>query len=247
MIAAEAEVVREAAARGLAGESVRSVAGDLNDRGFTTSAGGLWTAGTVSRMLRSARISGRREHHGEIVADAVWPPIITPAESDRLRRMLGGRARPRARTARSYLLTGGLLHCGRCDTPQLRAALTDARRHDSEQAHLVDRITADQDMLTLIADDYAQKTITHAEWLAARTPITARIDAAKRRLSRLSGTAVIDDYAGNATALRDAWADLAFTRQQAIIRAVIDHIVVNPATPGRNSFDPDRLSPTWRL
>ena len=102
-------------------------------------------------------------------------------------------------------------------------------------------------MLTQIADDYAQKTITHAEWLAARTPITARIDSAKRRLSRLSGTAVIDDYAGNATALRDAWADLAFTRQQAIIRAVIDHIVVKAATPGRNSFDPDRLNPTWRL
>lgn len=296
VVAAEAAVIREAAARVLAGESVRSVAGDLNDRGFTTSTGGLWTAGTVSRMLRSARISGRREHHGEIVADAVWPPIITPAHSDRLRRLLGGRSRPRARTARSYLLTGGLLRCGRCDTPlvsrptasgtrryvcssspgspgcgrlainaeplesfvaqavlhrldtpQLRAALTDARRHDSQQAQLADQIAADEEMLAQIADDYAQRTITHAEWLAARTPITARVDAAKRSLSRLSGTAVIDDYAGKATVLRDAWADLAFTRQQAIIRAIIDHIVVSPASPGRNSFDPNRLTPTWRL
>ena len=70
---------------------------------------------------------------------------------------------------------------------------------------------------------------------------------AKRRLSRISATHRIDDYAGRSTALRDAWADLPLTRQTAIIRIVLDHLVVNPATPGRNTFDPDRFSPIWRL
>jgi len=35
--------------------------------------------------------------------------------------------------------------------------------------------------------------------------------------------------------------------QTAIIRTVLDHLVVNPATPGRNTFDPDRFNPIWRL
>ena len=51
-------------------------------------------------IVREPRISGRREHiprssgqtirpiSGEIVADAVWPAIIAPGDSDRLRALL---------------------------------------------------------------------------------------------------------------------------------------------------------------
>ena len=63
----EAAVIREAATRLLAGESIRSICTALNERGERTVTGAEWTQQTLRRMLASARISGQREHHGVIV------------------------------------------------------------------------------------------------------------------------------------------------------------------------------------
>ena len=294
--AKEAAHIVKAARRVLAGDSLRSVCVDFNERRITTSQGNDWSIQTMRRMLRSGRISGRREHKGEIVADAVWPSIISVEDSDRLRAKLNGRASRSGRTARFYLLTGGLLRCGLCDTPmvsrprtdgqrryvcasgpgfggcgkmatvaeplegfvadavlyrldtpELAAALTDARRANAEHDQLANEVADDQVMLDQLAADYADKTISHREWLAARQPIQARIDAAKRRLSRVSATHRIDEFVGKSEVLREAWADLDLTRQQAIVATVLDHFVVNPAVPGRNSFDKERFIPKWRL
>ena len=65
-------------------------------------------------MLASPRISGQREHHGEIVATAEWPAIISPAETARdPRAARRTRSGARTRAARRYLL-GGLLVCSHC-------------------------------------------------------------------------------------------------------------------------------------
>ena len=61
----------------------------------------------------SARISGQREHKGEIVADAEWPAIITPAETTRIRALLSDPDRRTNKVARRYLLAR-LLRCGHC-------------------------------------------------------------------------------------------------------------------------------------
>jgi len=294
----EAAIIREAAKRLLAGDSARSICVDLNERGVRTSVGGEWTPNTLNRMLRSARISGRREHRGEITADAEWPAIITAAQSDRLRARLSRAAGPgpTGRSPRRYLLAGGLLRCGRCgtpmisrprsggqrryvcasgpgyggcgkmainaedvesfvaqavlyrlDTPELAAALTEARKANQEHDQLASEVAEDEAMLEQLALDYGNRAISAKEWTAARQPIQARIDQAKRRLSRISRTQRIDDYVGNSQALSDAWADLDLRRQQAIIATVLDHLVVNPAVRGRNRFDPSRLDPLWRL
>jgi hypothetical protein len=100
---------------------------------------------------------------------------------------------------------------------------------------------------TQLAQDYAAREITHKEWLTARGAVQARIDAAKRRLSRISSTHRIEDYVGQSDLLRDAWTDLPLNRQAAIVRTVLDHVVVNPAVKGRNTFDPSRFAPVWRL
>lgn len=121
----EAAVIREVAGRALAGESLSSVARHLAERGVTTPMGGQWQPRTLRTMLAAARISGRREHKprasgakgtrpliGEIVADALWPSIISPEHSDQLRAMLSGRTLAAA-TGRTYLLSG-ILRCGLC-------------------------------------------------------------------------------------------------------------------------------------
>ena len=109
----EAEVIRECARRALAGDSLRALCLDLNRRGVATVTGGEWTPQTLKRMLTSARISGQREHHGEIVAKAAWPAIITPAETQRLRAKLRDPERRTNRSARRYLLAS-LLRCHHC-------------------------------------------------------------------------------------------------------------------------------------
>lgn len=124
----EAEVIREMARRILAGESQMSVCRDIAARGVLTPLGKRWTPTVLRRLLASARISGRREHSpkaawngttrpllGEIVADAVWPAIISVEDSDRLRRVLSDPARRKYSPAsgRKYLLSG-VLQCGLC-------------------------------------------------------------------------------------------------------------------------------------
>ncbi|MQA14978.1 MAG: recombinase family protein [Pseudonocardiaceae bacterium] len=128
----EAAVVRECARRILAGESLVSVCDDLNRREIVTSAGRTWRTQTMRRMLCSARISGRRQHIptdsyqgktapllGPIVSDtSEWPAIITHAESDRLRTLLGGRVGTRPGSGTRKLLSG-LLVCSRCGRPMV--------------------------------------------------------------------------------------------------------------------------------
>jgi DNA invertase Pin-like site-specific DNA recombinase len=110
----EAELIREAAARVLAGDGLRTIAADWTARGITTVTGARWQATTLGRMLHSGRIAGWREHHGQLVAQAVWPAIISAEDSRKLRRLLDDPTRRLSDTqARSYLLSG-MVTCGRC-------------------------------------------------------------------------------------------------------------------------------------
>lgn len=111
----EAVIVRELAERFLnGGESLWALTADLNEKGIPTTRGGQWRPTTVAQMLKAGRISGRREHQGQIVSTAVWPAIITPEMSDQIRFKL---ADPKRRTTlsnrRSHLLSG-FLRCGTC-------------------------------------------------------------------------------------------------------------------------------------
>jgi site-specific DNA recombinase len=134
----EAPIVRDCAARVLAGESIASIVRNLNGRGIRTSAGNPWNRTTLRRLLCSARISGRREYIprdsyttsrplvGEIVwapedqSDIPhWPAIISVADSNRLRTLL---SRPDRRIttggSRKHLLSG-ILHCAHCGQPMV--------------------------------------------------------------------------------------------------------------------------------
>ncbi|MGH2900052.1 MAG: recombinase family protein, partial [Solirubrobacteraceae bacterium] len=123
----EAALVRESAQRALAGDSVRAIATDWNARGIATAAGKRWTVETLRRMLYSARLSGQREHLGEIVAPGQWEAILTPEETARLRALLDERTRTRSRPVRRYLLSG-LLRCGLCEAPLISRPQADGQR-----------------------------------------------------------------------------------------------------------------------
>ena len=123
----EAEIVRESATRFLAGESIRAICSDLNERGITASSGGEWSPQTLRRMLGSGRIAGQREYKGEIVATAEWPEIIAPAESAAIRATLADPSRRTNKSARRYLLTR-LLRCSLCGEPMVARPRTGGQR-----------------------------------------------------------------------------------------------------------------------
>jgi site-specific DNA recombinase len=292
----EAGVIREAAARVIAGDSLRSVAGDLTERGYLSATGKAWSLQSLRRMLMNPTISGQRTYRGEIVAKGQWDAILTPGQTAQLHGILGNPDRLTRRTVRRYLLTGGLLKCSICgaslvarprddgrrryvcakgpglsgcggiaivadvleafiveailyrlDTPEMAAGLAGTSAIDQEGADLGDALARDVSQLEELATAYGERAITLAEYLAARKPIEARIDAAKRRRSRITRTAAVDPYVGDSAALRTAWADLPLPRQRAIVAAVLDRAVISPAVRGRNFFDPRRIEPVWRV
>jgi DNA invertase Pin-like site-specific DNA recombinase len=109
----EAEVVREAAARVLAGQSLRAVTIDLNRRGVRGTKGQPFGTQALRRVLLAPRIAGLREHQGEVLGDAVWEPILERGTWERLRALLEDPARRQSRPARRYLLAG-FVRCGVC-------------------------------------------------------------------------------------------------------------------------------------
>lgn len=123
----EATIVRELADRFIAGDTLRSLCYDLAARNIRTPAGRAWKPTPLRRMLASGRISGQREHHGEIVARAQWPAIITAEQTTRIRALLADPARMATRAPRSYLLKG-LIRCGHCDTPLVARPRDDGDR-----------------------------------------------------------------------------------------------------------------------
>ena len=120
----EAELIRSAARRLLAGESVRGLVRDWNSRGLRTSTGREWAPSKLAVCLTSARIVGLREYDSDhdsdgqgrnlkIVGPAIWEPILDRPTWERLRaRLRGSPAQKRPRGA-AYLLTG-FIYCGKC-------------------------------------------------------------------------------------------------------------------------------------
>ncbi len=108
LIPAEAAIVREAADRVLAGESLRAISMDFNRRELVGAEGGRWITLRLKTMLRRARISGQREHQG-VLYPAEWKAIITPAQLTLLRAKLVPSQLNKGKT-----LLAGILVCGRC-------------------------------------------------------------------------------------------------------------------------------------
>jgi site-specific DNA recombinase len=113
----EAELIRKAADRVLAGDSLRSIVAEWNARGITTPVGKPWARSPLKRLLLSPRVVGRRQHQGTVIGPAIWPAILDRDEAELVRRILTDHAHAiRSRfTGRSYLLTG-ILECSQCST-----------------------------------------------------------------------------------------------------------------------------------
>jgi len=110
---AEAEVVRMAASRVLAGDTVASVARSLNDSGVISAKGSAWSNKALTDILRSARIAGLRVHRGEVVGEAEWQAIVDRETHEALVATLHARSRGRGKPALVHWCNH-LLWCSHC-------------------------------------------------------------------------------------------------------------------------------------
>lgn len=116
IIPAEAELIQEAATAVLKGKSLNHIAMDWDSRGIRTPAGNVWAPDTLSSMLRSPTITGRRAYHGQVNPERGWEPIITDSEADQITAILSVRSSRMHGPRTKHLLTG-IARCGVCDHP----------------------------------------------------------------------------------------------------------------------------------
>jgi site-specific DNA recombinase len=109
----EAELIREAVKRVLAGETVPRVCVDWNERGIASPQGAKhgWAATSLVNVLRSGRIAGLRTYKGEVVAEGSWPEIIDRETFERLQAKI---KRTRRNGRPTHHLLVGILRCGYC-------------------------------------------------------------------------------------------------------------------------------------
>lgn len=135
----------------------------------------------------------------------------------------------------------------RLDTPALADALAGRAAADERTAALAEALSEDREQLGELTALYAAKSITAREWMAARNPIQTRIERAEQAVARATRSDALAGLVGNGGQLRASWSGLNLTRQAAIVRAVLDHAVIGPGTPGIQHFDLNRVQPVWRL
>lgn len=112
---AEAAVIREAAHRIIAGESLRAVAADLNARGIRAARVDQWTPVALRQVLMRDRNAGFRVHRKKIIGMGDWEPIIDADTLDRVKAIIRDPSRRHVRQGqpRKYLLSG-VAECYRC-------------------------------------------------------------------------------------------------------------------------------------
>ena len=113
VVAAERAVIAECARRILGGETVSSVAGNLDRRGLRTVNGNRWTRDGLCQMLNRPAIAGLLTRNGTVVGRlAGVEPIIKAEEFERLSAILAGR--PRGRPVADVHILTNTMTCGTC-------------------------------------------------------------------------------------------------------------------------------------
>lgn len=127
VVAEEAERIRDAAARVLAGVPLKTIVREWNAQ-EVPAPGERWQSSTLRRILLAPRTAGLRVHRGEVVGDAVWPAILEREQWEQLGRLLRNPSRRTALSRDARLLTG-IASCGKCEQGLNHKMMGNARRY----------------------------------------------------------------------------------------------------------------------
>lgn len=268
----EAGAIREAAARVLAGDALSAIVREWNQRGLTTTTGGPWRVGALSRLLVQRRLCDD-------------PPILSNGDRDRLVALHASRRKGPRRATRRYLLTG-LLRCWRCGATltgttrapgpdyyicpgaahggcsgtavvadRAEAAVTEMVLDHLESANVVFRevdagpaekkLHDDRRRLLELGRLWVAGDLDSQEWASLRSAVRRRVRAAETEVRALGRLAAVHRMAAPGANLRPRWPSMTIDERREVIHAVLSQVVVLPAEPPKQVFRAGRLRPYW--
>lgn len=164
-------------------------------------------------------------------------------------------ARPNANGVRRYFaLPEGDKSGGAITADELESLVVEAVLQRFDETPIAAPTAPEADELGAVAgieselDELAklrgEGAISMREWVAAREPLLARLEAARSTVkATVTPVAAVGTEAGD---LRAAWPGLTFDQRQDALRAVVNRVVIAPAVRGRNTFDAERVTIDYR-
>ena len=269
---AEATVLRDAADRVLAGDSLRSIAADMTADGVVGTSGKLITRETLRQMLLNPTMAaGRRLKDGSVIdcESDDWPAIISFETWVEMCDLLMDRGRRSGPGNKPRWLLSGIATCGRDGSKMGVTGHVSGRRYVCPKCHLsIDVAQTDAvveyDLLALI-DAKAWRRLRKGRPMAepdtagfdeAMTQLQARwrdgeidgtqLDALAEELRRHHEAVVADARAvvlPDVPDLVTAWPKLPLEQRRIILQAVTESLVIEPWTK-THGFDPSRI--VWK-
>lgn len=205
-----AGLVREAARRVLAGESLYRIRTEWNARGLLTTHGCAWTDRTIKIVLRSPSIKGVREYRpilpdgtraktSQMQVKAVWPAIVDEDTWQQVNDVLDARKQarnfhqPGSGAAKRLYPFSGLIRCSACGRAMVHRGTVyqcvqptpggcNRSIRAAEITKLVeDAVLATFEQITLSPSKHKKSDVDRA----ARVGLAATLDADRERLARL--------------------------------------------------------------
>lgn len=136
VVAAEAEALRYAAARVLAGATLAGVCRELDARDSTSIYGAPWRVTSLRRALLNPRYSGRVVYKGEFIREGIWPAILDADTQQRVKEVLSDPVRRMQQGVELKHLLSGILRCGVCDGRLYSGAGKTAKVYRCRSMHL---------------------------------------------------------------------------------------------------------------
>ena len=140
-------------------------------------------------------------------------------------------------------VTEAVIH--RLDSGAMQRTLERRQRKQPDAQRWLAEMEQAQAQLVELAAAYGNRDLSMEEMRAARKPIEQRLSNARKQLTKVSRSSVIDRYIGNGAGLEAEWDSLDLSQQHAILATVVDSVLVGPARRGYNRFDESRLTPRF--
>ncbi len=168
-----APLIREAAKRVLAGDSIRAVAASWNDQGIPAPRGGRWTSQTIKQILKRPSNAGLRTFRGEVVGRSASEPIYDEGTHDRLLALFADPSRTTGAVgnAPKHLLSR-IAVCGRCGGKMRRLAPSSAGKKQLKAAYGCSecyRIRRKQELVDAVVEGAVIARLQQPDLLAALT------------------------------------------------------------------------------
>jgi DNA invertase Pin-like site-specific DNA recombinase len=134
----------------------------------------------------------------------------------------------------------------RLDTPAL-ADMLDERSEEGGGRDLIADIADIEGRLEELAEMWAAKELTRAEWAAARSKLSSDLDAARTAYAAQVDREATERLLPAGGHLQVVWPGLSLDQRRAILREIVTSVTIALTSRANNKFDPSRIDISWRV